>query len=91
MTTRLLVKSHEVYLPTTTGTATSISDARVVRLFNNSTNPEVVTIVETQGGAGIASFTMPSKSEEILEKEYTQCIFCSTTNSVLGTKVGFTN
>ena len=91
MTTRLLILNHETYLPVTTGTATSVSEARVVRLFNNSTDARVVSIVETQGGTGIGSFTLPGKSVEILEKEYTHCIFASDTNSVFATKVGFTN
>jgi hypothetical protein len=91
MTTRLLVLNHELYLPVTTGTATSVSEARVVRLFNNSTDAQVVSIVETRSGTGIGSFTLPGKSTEMLEKEYTHCIFASSEYSVLATKVGFTN
>tara|TARA_S200000501_G_scaffold342010_1_gene351806 strand:+ start:2802 stop:3077 length:276 start_codon:yes stop_codon:yes gene_type:complete len=91
MTTRLLVLGNESYLPATTGAATSLSEARVVRLFNNSTDVKVVSIVETQSGTGIGSFTMPGKSVEILEKEYSHCLFASDASTVLATKVGFTN
>ena len=71
------VLSAEIPLPTTTGTATSFSEARVVRLVNTSANKQVISVVETQSGTGVGSFTMPAKSVEFLEKEYVHCVLSS--------------
>jgi len=87
--TRTLLLSDEISLPTTTGTATSFSNATVVRVVNDSTNSAVVTIVETQGGSNIGSITMPPNSVEHLEKQPSYCIFASA-STVKGAKVGFT-
>ena len=84
------VLSAEVALPVNTGTATSFSEARVVRLVNTDSSAHVVSVVETAGGSGIGSFTMPATSVEFLEKEYTQCVFASNA-AIKGSKVGFTN
>ena len=83
--------ANEAPLPITTGTATSFSQASVVRLVNtHASNAYVVSVVETQSGTGIGSFTMPAGSVEYLRKEYTQCVFASNA-AVKGSKVGFTN
>ena len=58
MTTKIL--GAEIALPTTTGAATSFSSATVVRLVNTDTSSHVVSVVETQSGAGIGSMTMPA-------------------------------
>ena len=71
-------------------TASQIGGATVVRLVNTDTNAHVVSVVATQGGTGIGSFTMPAGSVEYLRKEYTQCVFASNA-AVKGSKVGFTN
>ena len=83
------VLGSEVALPTTTGTATSFSEASVVRLVNNNTSAAVVTVVETQNGSGIGSFTMPGNTVEYLEKVASHCVF-AVGGTVLGSKVGFT-
>ena len=87
------VLGTEDSLPTTTGTATSFSEARRVRLINLSGATRVITIVETQSGGVIGSFTLPPTSAgqagvDIIDKEYTECIFASGAN-VKGVKVGF--
>jgi hypothetical protein len=87
---RTLVLSAEIACPTTTGTATSFSEASAVRLVNTDSSAHVVSVVETQSGTGIGSFTMPGTSVEVLEKRYTQCVFASNA-AVKGAKVGFTN
>ena len=87
---RTLVLSAEIACPTTTGAATSFTEASAVRLVNTDSNAHVVSIVETQSGTGIGSFTMPGTSVEVLEKGYTQCVFASNA-AVKGSKVGFTN
>ena len=84
------VLSAEIALPTTTGTATSFTQASVVRLVNTDSSVHVVSVVETRSGTGIGSFTMPAGSVEFLEKTYTHCVFAANAN-VKGAKVGFTN
>ena len=85
---RTLLKGAEIALPTTTGTATSFSQATVVRLVNTG-SVAVVEVVESQSGTGVGSFTMPANTVEYLEKNPTQCVF-SDNIAVLGAKVGFT-
>ena len=86
---RTLLLADEINLPTTTGTATSFTNATVVRLVNNSASAALVTVVETQSGNGIGSMTMPPNSVEYLEKQPTYCVFASA-DTVKGAKVGFT-
>jgi len=86
---RTLLLADEISVPGATGTATSFTQATVVRLVNNNTTAAVVTVVESQGGAGIGSFTMPGNSVEYLEKVASHCVF-AVGGSVLGTKVGLT-
>jgi len=86
---RTLLLADEIVVPGITGSATSFTSATVVRLVNNNTSAAVVTVVETQGGTGIGSFTMPGNSVEYLEKQPSYCVF-AVGGTVLGTKVGFT-
>ena len=90
MSHRTLVLGTEAALPTTTGTATSFTEASVVRLINDDTSAHLVTVVETQSGSTVGSFTMPGGSVEFLEKQYAYCVWSASAN-VRGTKVGFTN
>ena len=87
---RTLILGAEAACPTTTGAATSFSEASAVRLVNTDSSAHVVSVVETQSGTGIGSFTMPATSVEVLEKGYTHCVFASNA-AVKGAKVGFTN
>ena len=89
MSHRTLVLGAEAALPTTTGTATSFTEASVVRLINNDSSAHLVTVVETQSGSTVGSFTMPGGSVEFLEKQYAYCVWSASAN-VRGTKVGFT-
>ena len=89
MSHRTLVLGVEAALPTTTGTATSVTEASVVRLINNDSSAHLVTVVETQSGSTVGSFTMPGGSVEFLEKQYAYCVWSASAN-VRGTKVGFT-
>ena len=86
---RTLLLGGEDALPTTTGTATSFSEASAVRLVNNSSTAYAVVVVETQGGTVIGSMTMPGNSVEILQKQYAHCVY-ATNASIRGSKVGFT-
>ena len=80
----------EIVLPTTTGTATSFGEARIVRLVAIGVSA-TISVVSGQSGTGIGSFTMAANTTEYLQKDYTQCVFATPSGTVRGTKVGFTN
>ena len=84
------VLSAEIALPTTTGTATSFTQASVVRLVNTDSSAHVVSVVETQSGTAVGSFTLPASGVEFLEKQVTHCVFAANAG-VKGAKVGFTH
>ena len=88
MTTKLL--SAEIALPTTTGAATSFTEATVVRLVNTDSSSHVVSVVETAGGSAIGSMTLPGNSVEQIVKVASYCVYADSA-LVKGTKVGFTN
>ena len=87
---RTLILGAEAACPTTTGTATSFTDASAVRLVNTDSSAHLVTVVETQSGAVKGSFTLPASAVETLEKNYTHCVFAANAG-VKGAKVGLTN
>tara|TARA_S200000501_G_scaffold155891_1_gene147150 strand:+ start:1219 stop:1488 length:270 start_codon:yes stop_codon:yes gene_type:complete len=88
---RLLLKGAEAALPATVGTATSLSNARVVRVVNTATGADhLVTIQDTAGGTTLGSFTVMRSTSEVFEKEPTDVIFAANT-AVLASAVGFTN
>lgn len=91
MSARIKILGQEAALPTTTGAATSFSSATVVRLVNSATaNDYLVTVVETQAGAVIGSFTLLRSQSQLLEKLPSYCVYAANA-AVLGAKVGFTN
>ncbi len=88
---RIKVLGAEAALPTTTGAATSFSSATVVRLVNTATAADyLVTVVETQGGSVVGSFTVMRSQSELLEKQPSHCVYAANV-AILGAKVGFTN
>jgi|TARA_E500000305_G_scaffold48828_1_gene38164 hypothetical protein len=90
--TRILVKASEITVPNAVATASSFTEATVVRLANPSTTDYVVTIAENNGGsATIGTFTMLANTSELIEKNPTNVVFVNTGTDVKGTKVGFTN
>ena len=91
MSARIKILGAEAALPTTTGTATSFSSATVVRLVNTATGADyAVTVVETQSGSVIGSFTLLRSQSQLLEKLPSHCVYAANA-AVLGAKVGFTN
>jgi len=91
MANTIKVLGAEAALPTTTATATTFSSATVVRLFNSATSADhLVTVVETQGGTVIGSFTLARSQSELLQKLPSHCVFAANA-AVLGAQVGFTN
>ena len=87
---RTLILGAEEACPTTTGTATSFTQASAVRLVNTDSSAHLVTVVETQSGTVKGSFTLPASAVETLEKNYTHCVFAANAG-VKGAKVGLTN
>ena len=80
----------EIAMPTTAGTASSISEATCVRLFNGSGAAAIVSISTVVGAATTNEFTMATGSVEFLQKAATDVIFASAA-TVKVSKVGFTN
>ena len=87
---RTLLKGAEAACPVTTGTATSFSQATVVRLVNTHTANHLVTVVETQGGTTVGSFTLMRTESVLVEKQSGHFIFAANA-AVKGSKVGYTN
>ena len=87
---RTLILGAEAACPTTTGAATSFSDASAVRLVNTDSNAHLVTVVETQSGTVVGSFTLPAGSVEFLEKTASYFVFAANA-AVKGAKAGFTD
>jgi len=87
---RTLILGAEAACPTTTGAATSFSEASAVRLVNTDSSAHLVTVVETQGGTVKGSFTLPASAVETVEKNYNHCVFAAN-SGVKGAKVGLTN
>ena len=82
--------ANEVAMPTSAGTASSISEATCVRLYNGSGSAATVSISTSVGAATTNTFTMATGDVEFLQKASTDVIFASS-SSVKATKVGFTN
>ena len=87
---RTLILGAEAACPTTTGTATSFTEASAVRLVNTDSSAHLVTVVATQRGTVTGSFTLPASAVEILEKQTSHCVFAANAG-VKGAKVGLTN
>ena len=87
---RTLILGAEAACPTTTGNATSFGEATAVRLVNTDSSAHLVTVVATQSGTVTGSFTLPASAVEVLEKQYSHCVFAANAG-VKGAKVGLTN
>jgi hypothetical protein len=87
---RTKIITTEIAMPTTAGTASSISEATCVRLYNGSGAAATVSISTAVGAASTMTFTMPNGTVEFLQKLPTDVIFASA-NTVKAAKVGFTN
>ena len=69
---KLLIKGAEAALPTGSGSASNFDNATVVRLVNTVTNADhLVTVVETQGGTVVGSFTLMRSESVLLAVSYT--------------------
>tara|TARA_A100001035_G_scaffold210662_1_gene170523 strand:- start:25 stop:294 length:270 start_codon:yes stop_codon:yes gene_type:complete len=88
---KLLIKGAEAALPTASGSASNFDNATVVRLVNTSASTDyLVTVVETQGGTVVGSFTLMRTESLLVEKQSGHFIFAANA-AVKGSKVGYTN
>lgn len=87
---RTKIIATEVAMPTSAGSASSISEATCVRLYNGSGSAATVSISTAVGAATTNTFTMANGGVEFLQKLPTDVIFASA-STVKATKVGFTN
>lgn len=76
-------------LSTIAGSASSISSATCVRLFNDHSGTVIVSISTSVGAATTLTFSMFKDEVEFLEKLPTDVIFAS--HAIKANKVGFTN
>jgi len=83
------IVSTEVNTPTTAGTASSISDATCIRLYNNTAGIVTVGISTLVGAATTNYFAIPEATVEFLTKTASDVIWTST--AIKANKVAFTN
>jgi hypothetical protein len=83
------IVATEVTTPTTAGSASSISDATCVRLYNNTAGIVTVGVSTLVGAASTNYFAMPGGSVEFLAKPPSDVIWSST--AIKANKVAFTN
>tara|TARA_B100000214_G_scaffold327550_1_gene266184 strand:+ start:231 stop:500 length:270 start_codon:yes stop_codon:yes gene_type:complete len=85
-----LLIGPEAALPTTVGTASSFSQATLVRVVNTeATTVRLVTLLNAEF-QGISSISMPAGTVEYIEKKPNELLLASNAN-VKGAQVGFTN
>jgi hypothetical protein len=86
---RTKVVETEIASPTTAGTASSISNAKCLRLHNNTSGVATVGVSTLVGAATTVYFSIPANTVEFLEKEIRDVIW--TTPAIRVSKVGFSN
>lgn len=79
----------ETNTATTAGTATSISSATCVRLYNNTAGIVTVGVCTVVGAATTNYFTMHQSTVEFLSKNASDVIW--TSSAIKANKVAFTN
>ena len=85
---RTLLIGDEVAIPTVAGSATSFSQATVVRVVNVSGSSATVGVSTIVGAASTSFMTIPDGTVEYLEKRANDVVYA--TGTVRGAKVGFT-
>ena len=88
MNTKLI--ADEIAMPTTAGTASSITEATCVRLFNGHSAVTTISLSTSVGAASTISFSLQVGAVEFLQKRSTEVIFASNA-AVKAAKVGLTN
>ena len=88
---RVLIKGTQITVPNSVGAGTSFSEATLVRLVNTVTNADhLVTVVETQGGTVVGSFTLMRSESVLLEKQSGHFVFAANA-AVMAAPIAFTN
>ena len=76
------LKGSQSAAPTGSGTATNMSKATCVRVFNSGSTVRLVTLEES-GGTDIGTFSVAGGATEYLEKEPTDQIFAANAEILL--------
>ena len=69
--------SAEIAAPTTTGTASTVSDGVNVRIINTTSAAHLVTLATAQSGTVIGSFTIMSDEHVVIRKQKDEVIFAA--------------
>ena len=85
---RTKIIETEVETAAVAGSATSITEATVVRLHNDTGSIVTVGVSTVVGAATTNYFTMPANTVEFLEKRPTEVIW--TSSAIKAAKVGYT-
>ncbi len=67
----------EIAAPTSSATATTVSDGVNVRIINTTTAAHLVTLVTAQSGTVVGSFTIMSDEHVIIRKKQDEVIFAA--------------
>lgn len=86
---RTKILSDVVTIPTTAGTASSISSATCVRIHNDISGIVTVSISTAVGAGSTFNFSVPGNTVEFLEKLPSDVIYAS--SGIKVNKVAFTN
>ena len=79
---KLKLKGTEAAAGTTTGAASNVGSATLVRVHNSGTTERLVTLEES-GGTDIGTFTISGGATEYLEKNPTDQIFAANAEVLL--------
>lgn len=85
---RTLIIGNEIAVPTTFGTATSLSQATVLRVVNVSGSSATIGVSTMVGAATTTFITIPTGTVEFIEKKPNDVVYGSGTSRVA--KVGYT-
>lgn len=85
---RTKIIETEVETAAVAGSASSITEATVVRLHNDTGSIVTVGVSTVVGAATTNYFTMPANTVEFLEKRPTEVIW--TSSAIKAAKVGYT-
>ena len=75
----ITLKGTEAAAPTTTGTASNVGSARLVRCANAGGTARLVTL-EQSGGTDIGTFTVPANGIQYVRKDASDKIFAASTD-----------
>ena len=71
----LILKGTEIAAPTTSGTASNVGSARIVRCVNAATDSAHLVTLEESDGTDIGTLNVPANGSVIIRKNKTDKIF----------------